>query len=93
MMSNMNNMEDWELPWQEDVLEWHAGEMHERGYIFNKTEWERFARVMSDVAMEFFSELAHDDDMFNLTQVAIDMDNYEFPEPIDAPDFPHGEVL
>lgn len=32
------------------------------------------------------------EDLYNLEQVAIDMDNYEFPEPVDAPDFPHGEV-
>jgi hypothetical protein len=79
--------------WKEDILEWHAGDLYERGYIFNQSDWEQFSSVMSLVAMEFFIELVDDDDMFNLEQVAIDMDNYEFPEPIDAPDFPHGEVL
>lgn len=93
MINNMNKFENPELPWKEDFIEWHAGDLYERGYIFNKTEWERFSETMYDVAMEFFLELAHDDDMFNLEQVAIDMDNYEFPEPVDAPDFPHGEVL
>jgi hypothetical protein len=30
--------------------------------------------------------------MFNLERFAIDLENYEFPELMDARDFPHGEV-
>lgn len=37
--------------------------------------------------------LSAHDDLFELEQVALALENYEFPEPIDAPDFPHGEDL
>jgi len=81
-----------EVLWHDDYIEWHASDLYECGYISNQDEWENFAKVMNDVAMEYFSEKAHEQDMFNLERFAIDLENYEFPELMDARDFPHGEV-
>lgn len=72
--------------------------------IWESTIWENMVKDLLDVdiaqlvseldeaVMAICSDYLEPSDFFDLEQVALDLDNFELPQPEDAPDFPYEQI-
>lgn len=80
--------------WKTENIRWTARDLIESKFIADENEWLEFSESVHEFVQHYFEEKAYGIDWI---RVSLDLENSlanaSLPEPMEAPDFPHGEEV